>query len=204
MSHIITLLFSLIFLFENNIINYNNDFRNPGKADTVNWHVQRKLIWEDFKGQPKHNSNFSAETHYVITYTYKKNSYRDPEIKFKIHCYFEKDRSWSKEHHRNPQLLNHEQAHFDIAELHTRMFRERVAKTTFDPNSYEDQIKKLFSEILNECSEMQNQFDKETKFGIHLEEQNEWVNIINQSLRDYEMYGLSEIKSSKQQAIHLE
>ncbi len=67
MSHIITLLFSFLFLFENNIYDKNNSFRNPGKADTVNWNVQRKLMWDDFKGIPKHHSNFSAETHYVIT-----------------------------------------------------------------------------------------------------------------------------------------
>ncbi|CAN5127029.1 hypothetical protein BH23BAC1_BH23BAC1_29860 [soil metagenome] len=205
MSHIIILLISLIALFDNNPHNYfNNNYRNPGKADTVNWNVQRKLIWEDFKGIPNHHSNFSAETHYVITYTYKKNSYRDPEIKFRIHCYFEKDRSWSKEHHRNSQLLHHEQAHFDIAELHTRMFRERVAKTTFDPQKYEDQIKRIFSEILTECSEMQNQFDKETKFGILREEQDEWVSIINKNLSEFETYSIININSSKQQAIHIE
>jgi hypothetical protein len=127
--------------------------------------------------------------HYVITYTYKKSSQlKSPEFQFKIQCYFEQGRSWAKLKECNNQLLSHEQAHFDIAELHTRMFRERINKTQFDQIKYDHQIQALFSEILLECSQMQNRFDKDTRFGILAEEQNNWILNIEDALEQYAAY----------------
>lgn len=186
MNYILLGLFAVILMF--------NGGTPPSKekdnsADTVNWSSLRKLTWDDFRGPPDTVRNFSAETHYVITYTYRKsNQSKSPELHFKIQCYFEKALSWAKAKECNNQLLSHEQAHFDIAELHTRMFRERISKTLFDQAKYDDQIQVLFSDILEECSKMQEKFDKETRYGILAEEQNNWKLNIEDALGQYFNY----------------
>jgi len=174
-----------------------------GNSDTVNWNSLRKLTWDDFKGPPDTIRNFSAETHYVITYTYRKsNQQKHPELNFKVQCYFEQGRSWAKPKECNHQLLSHEQAHFDIAELHTRMFRERVAKTAFDPVDFDKQIQVIFADILSECSQMQEKFDKETRFGILAEEQNNWILNVWNSLEQYSPYSNVHVRNFNPNANH--
>lgn len=186
MHYFILGLLSIVLMFHDGL---ELSTKKGGNSDTVNWNNLRKLTWDDFKGPPDTERNFSAETHYVITYTYKKSSQsKTPELQFKIQCYFEKGRSWAKEKECNNQLLSHEQAHFDIAELHTRIFRERVSKTSFDQVKFDDQIKSIFADILSECSQMQEKFDKETRFGILADEQNNWILNIKDALEQYDSY----------------
>lgn len=186
MNHILLGLFILVFVVPKGP---SPSMTKGESSDTVNWNSLRKLTWEDFNGPPDTVRNFSAETHYVITYTYRKSSQaKYPELNFKIQCYFEKTRSWAKKHECNNQLLSHEQAHFDIAELHTRMFRERIAKTAFDKVNYDNQIQLIFADILSECSKMQEKFDKETRFGILADEQNNWILNVYDALGQYDSY----------------
>lgn len=195
------LLFLLVFYADRSSISNENYVE---KTDTIQWNPHRRLTWEDFQGPPTEQSVFSAETHYVITYSYRKSSRnKTADIKFKIHCYFEKGRSWAKTHDANDQLLSHEQAHFDIAELHTRLFRERVGNMIFDPAIFEDQIHELFSTILDECSQMQEKFDQETKFGTLAGKQKEWESFINKSINAYDYYRMAEVQSMSQQTVDI-
>jgi hypothetical protein len=68
------------------------------------------------------------------------------------------------------------------------MFRERINKTQFDQIKYDHQIQTIFSEILLECSQMQDRFDKDTRFGILAEEQNNWILNIEDALEQYAAY----------------
>ncbi len=200
MNYILLGLFSFILVFHKG----NNPTQtNKVNSDTVNWNSLRKLNWDDFKGPPDTIRHFSAETHYVITYTYKKSSQlKTPELQFKVQCYFEQGRSWAKTKDTNQQLLDHEQAHFDIAELHTRMFRERISKALFDQNKYDGQIQNIFSDILAECSQMQEKFDKETKYGILAEEQNSWIFNIWGALDQYDSYKKIHVQNMNPNANH--
>ena len=122
------------------------------------WQADRPLEWGDFKGIPKpvrfHNA---AGTGPFIKYIYSTLEGRPPEFTF--FTYFDKCRSWTVTN--SSEILEHEQLHFDIAELYTRKIRKRfdslVAEYVTNKDIYFQEKQKIDTEY-HEC---QNKYDHE-------------------------------------------
>ncbi len=83
------------------------------------------------------------------------------------------------------QLLDHEQLHFDLAELAARRIRKRFEEfkdACHDPGGTEP-IQALVSEIDRELQEEQAQYDRETQHGINLRVQDQWARKIRALLK---------------------
>ncbi len=83
----------------------------------------------------------------------------------------------------------HEQLHFDIKELYIRKLRkgyeELVKKNVYENSAYSN----LSEKILERCSTVQNEYDKEVRFNKT--EQMEWRKQIDkglEELKEYEYY----------------
>src|SRR5688500_2401651 len=89
-------------------------------ADTISWNTKR-LTCDDFAGRPNPRyMNTVALTSSSINIFYRGYEH-NPNIT--VTTTFYRRNSWVKDEGRNKHVLQHEQLHFDIAELHARKLR---------------------------------------------------------------------------------
>jgi predicted secreted Zn-dependent protease len=135
-------------------------FNTDGDQNKLVWSDHGQLTWEDFKGQPKQNSFGDALTAVNIS---AKPYVKNRKLNYAVKAYFLKDKSWCKV--RSGNLLEHEQLHFDIAELYARKVRKKVAELQRtgirDHRVYNNAIE----QILAESNELDQRYDRQTLNG---------------------------------------
>jgi len=151
-------------------------------ANIIEWNSDYKLKMEDFKGIPDYSLKYSA----ISAIEIKPVIF---EVLDSFHYNFEvlfiKNESWIKKDSKN--LLEHEQLHFDIAELFARKLRKITMEGVFtDDESFMSVIDSVYCE----WSSFDNIYDKSTMYSILSEEQNKWKIMIRDSLVLYEKYRL--------------
>ena len=143
------------------------------------WQPFNPLKWEDFKGSRPdqyHGDAGSMVKIKAVPYFVKKR------IKYDVYTLFNKTKSWALA--QSPQLLAHEQLHFDIAELYARKIRKRILQLSREPGKksdlkiYNNEIRKL----LKESNEFDRLYDIETLHGSLPKKQKEWQNKVKNSL----------------------
>lgn len=155
-------------------------FRVPQQEDAIPW-GDRALNYNDFRGKVprKPPGGAVAETFTTITLATVDNSIPGG-ILIEVKAVFQPDRSWLLPGSRNPIVLNHEQRHFDITEYCTRLMRSRLKKF--------ENYSRVFTEVSRQCELMQDDYDRETRNGIDLEEQQRWdrkVDSLLSTLKDF-------------------
>lgn len=86
-------------------------------------------------------------------------------------------------------MLQHEQGHFDIAEVFARMMRKEMAEMDLgDCKKLDLRIKKRYNKVFNKMQEMQELYDFETEHSQNRTEQIIWLNHIKQLLEKYSDY----------------
>jgi len=98
------------------------------KEEQIIWNKEQKLTWNDFKGRPKNNSpagalSFCGMRHYF--------SYKNGFIKINTETSFDCKKSWVNSEDKISSTLEHEQLHFNIAELYARKLRQELQTTKF-------------------------------------------------------------------------
>ncbi len=152
--------------------------------DTIYWNANRKLNWEDFKGRPDKTTNLLAMTQAGIGYEVACNN---GELKLKIYCYFNVNKSWTKEIDSD-DLLQHEQLHFNITELYTRMLRKKLSELS-DPCGKDIKLlDKIYSNIFKACADRQDDYDRESEHSLNDEQQKIWTEKIARELKEIEKY----------------
>lgn len=151
--------------------------------ELVKWNADYKLTWADYKGTPKKEGNTAASTstYLVIDYNIRNN-----DMSYNIKSFFSKTRSWGL--HKTDYILSHEQGHFDIAEVYARKLHKRMKAYKFNRNTYQKDLDKIYQEVIDEKSELQNTYDRETRHSINKEKQFEWLKKIEKLLEEYEDY----------------
>ncbi|RLJ62567.1 hypothetical protein CLV86_2175 [Lacinutrix venerupis] len=154
------------------------------------WQESDKLKWSDFKGEPDISSHAAAVTASGITFSYsiEKSSIRGVTgFKAKVFAHFYPEHSWCKKEVINDHILNHEQFHFNITELHVRYLREDISKLKVS-NTVAKDLDKLHKQANIDLSKMQNLYDTETNYSINKEEQAKWVTFVNTELKRLEKF----------------
>lgn len=154
--------------------------------ELIDWSVSHRLTWNDYKANPDRESGAAATTttYLGIEYTMSGNNFS-----YKIHSRFSKDRSWGL--HKTGYILSHEQGHFDIAEIFARKLNKRMIEYKFNKRKYQQDLSRIYQEIVDEKEEMQNDYDKETNHSINKTKQEEWLKKIGsmlEELKDYTDY----------------
>ncbi|GAB3926611.1 DUF922 domain-containing protein [Mucilaginibacter myungsuensis] len=143
----------------------------PVKAQVIEWQENRPLVWKDFAGKPDLRSGYSAATSSAITYSYERKTTDSVNyyFSFKVRCTFDTQVSFvrSKEHHL-PDLLAHEQLHFDISELYARKLADAFRAAVFTDN-YEKEMDDLYHKILGQCGDMQTQYDQQVYRSLNMQ-----------------------------------
>ncbi len=151
--------------------------RSP-KDSLIDWNLNRRLIWEDFKAQPDGSSVNAALTSTNINIDY---SFNNREFKYKIRCQFDPTKSWGRI--KNDYILSHEQAHFDIAEIHARLLNKALKSYRFSPKTANKDIGDIYQKLMHDHHEMQEEYDSETNYSRNESQQHEWQKKIEEKLK---------------------
>ena len=132
---------------------------------------QRALTWDDFKGSPVSSSPYVALTHSAIVLNF---SGQDNTINFSVESAFYPRQSWKKKN-VDDYILKHEQGHFDITEIYSRILRKAIAEMKFKKyDTIGSEVQKVFNQKSNDCEKLQDQYDHETDHSKKKEEQYRW------------------------------
>lgn len=145
-----------------------------------------QLKWSDFQGNPDENNPFVATTVTGIQfkYSYSLNG-ETPEFDFSVESFFDRKKSWYKKDRVNAHVLEHEQTHFDITELHARKLRKILNEAVFS-GDVKNEIEQIYIQVEEERKAMQNLFDAETNHSQNHEKEFYWRDFISKELEKYD------------------
>jgi hypothetical protein len=153
-------------------------------ADTISWHSKR-LTWDDFTGRPDPRyMNSVALTSSGINVFFRGYEH-NPNIT--VTCTFYRNHSWVKPEGRNKEVLQHEQLHFDIAELHARKLRRAIASLPKSQRTWET-IERMYNRANDECGAYQTRYDGATHHSILRDVQQQWNKRVAAELHELSAY----------------
>jgi hypothetical protein len=164
------------------------DFRVHEKE--IEWTANRKLTWEDFKGTPKtvSNVNTAAQTYCGFGFQTNRVTMFNKAKIFTLNS-FTTNLSWVRpdQKHR-ADLLEHEQGHFDLCEVYTRKLRKKLEEKQLTAFNLNTDANVIFKEIYASYLERQEEYEKETGYGLDRKKQIEWTITIGKELNELNIY----------------
>lgn len=153
--------------------------------DIIPWRPERLLEWDDFLCTPQKQGDAvaSTSTSLGIAYQLKKN-----KLSYNITCHFSKHKSWGSL--KTEYILAHEQAHFDITELHARKLYEALYNYEYNPATFKNDIAAIYERIVKEKEDMQEAYDGETDHSRRKRLQYDWLEKIDKMLSETEMFAV--------------
>lgn len=155
-------------------------------SQNVIWSDNYKLKYEDFQKTPPTDQNVrKAETAAKIEI---KPQSKPDGIEMKIYCYFKKNESWMRNDYKNQYTLDHEQGHFDIAEIHVRRLRKELQETKVSRVTGGKKIKRICKKHFRNMMSTQREYDNATSYSVREENQKMWVMKITRELKELDTY----------------
>ena len=140
----------------------------------IRWQKNRLLKWSDFKGPIDTAAKFEATTFCEVyakyNWTKKNNQYL---LTFSTASYLDPFKSSSIKQKQTPQLLRHEQLHFDIAELFARIYLQRLKLKTYTA-AFKAEIEQLNQDNLRNLKTVQDLYDEQTDHSENKYMQAKW------------------------------
>ena len=171
-----------------------------GATDTILWSA-KKLVWNNYKGNydtAVYNRQYLAVTSWRVVYQYRP-LLQQHKLEFIIYAWFDANKSWMQPKlENNRSLLLHEQGHFDLAEILTRQFRQRISEATFSRTNYADSIHQIFNKLLAAAYATQEKYDAETAHGTNSRRQAYWQTFIASELKKREAFTDKNVQSRLQ------
>jgi len=168
------------------------------KSNYLAWNKERPLLWSDFKGVYEDTGTLAqAKTTYkieieplevLVDESDNIQNYLDMDVETR----FYPEKSWVQESSDlvviTDNLLQHEQLHFDIAELYARKMRYEFSKLKKAKIRDFDAYQNVWTRLWKECRAVQKKFDFETNHGIEDAESIAWTVRIKEQLKTYEPF----------------
>ncbi len=158
------------------------------ESGKIFWNENQKLTWQDFRGKPEPSANFVASTNTGLSFQYSysiKNG--EVRVEYSVQSFFNPEGSWFLPEGVNPYILKHEQAHFDISELHARMLRKNLEGRKFS-TKVKSEMEAIYQKVEQQRRAMQTKFDAETDHSRKKEKEATWQKFIAQKLTEYERW----------------
>ncbi|WP_143960518.1 hypothetical protein [Litoribacter populi] len=152
-------------------------------GDTVFYHAERPLTWDDFKDRPNSGSRFAASIFPSFSID------GDSEVvdgklilNMRLKVFMLKNASWVAGDSKNTYGLNHEQRHFDLVKIVGERFRQMLLTMDLDPEDYDSEINFEYLEAFREMNRLQAAYDEATAHGRNKQAQAEWDKLIDEVL----------------------
>ena len=143
---------------------------NDSEDNEIRWRKNFRLDWTHFKGKAERLSPMDALTESGISFSWTCD-WRG--FHSEIYALFVPHGSWVKD--PTPTLLHHEQAHFDITEIHARKMRKFSQEHPNPCSLGKAGIDKASKAIIKASYDMQNEYDEATSHGQNRRSQKEWL-----------------------------
>lgn len=161
----------------------------PAVERSFQWTRDRKLTWNDFRGPVRMAAGDRTVAETACGIGFETNEVRAGiKPKFFVYNTFETTTSWVKAEDATPEVLQHEQSHFDICELYTRKLRERFSKASVNVHNMQTVIRNIYEATEREYAARQQRYEDETRHGIIGREQQRWTDMINRELTETEQW----------------
>ncbi len=158
-------------------------------ADTLYWSPKALLNWSDFQSTAPAGHNFAAYTFTIITMEYEVlERGRQIQPRFQVRSAFQRSKSWVDRKDplaQTPEILAHEQFHFNIAELTARDLRRKLKSKKYTSN-YRKEIRSIYEQSIQDGDDMQKRYDKESRHGLSKEAQKRWSSFVAEQLKNQE------------------
>lgn len=153
------------------------------EEESIPWRSEKKLSWEDFLCAPQKQGDAVASTSTSLGISYQ---VKDGVLNYSITCHFSKKKSWGIL--KTDYILAHEQAHFDITELHARKLYEALYHYEFNPVTFKKDINIIYDRIVKEKEAMQEAYDGQTDHSRKRRVQYDWLEKIDSMLAETEIF----------------
>ncbi|HVA98758.1 MAG TPA: hypothetical protein VNG53_07685 [Bacteroidia bacterium] len=157
------------------------------KNTEIIWSKDSILKWNDFRNIKHDLAGDAASQTFTNIFCTPSNCLNDT-VQITCYCALNKELSWGIKMYETPQLLNHEQKHFDITEIHTRLLRKAMANKKFKYWCFYRQFRRLYNKALKAESQEQSLYDKETDHGLRSLNQKKWDAKIANELKALDAY----------------
>ena len=159
-------------------------------SQRIEWKEDRKLVWSNFKSTKnnQHGKDIVAYTHCGWIYSVVKSSNPKGAAKVNIETIFNEDKFWKDHTKITEYVLNHEQKHFDIAEIYARKIRKEVVSKIKTSGDYDRYFQTIYNRILQDYRNFQALYDGVTEHGMNKEKQSEYNAIISNELEQLKDY----------------
>lgn len=141
------------------------------EEDSIIWSNNRRLTWDDFESPADENDPLHAMTSTNIAV---KANCSGNTMRFDVKCVFMKKDSWTK-NRLSKRLLDHEQVHFDLTELHARLLRQKLNASAGVCGANRLKLDAIVEKNFTEWKKEQDLYDKTTNHGLLEEKQKEWI-----------------------------
>ena len=160
----------------------------PAPAEPIVWSAARPLTPADFQGRAAPGEPMAALT---STDMNASAACRDFVFTGTVRAVFNPSKSWIRNPKTiTPALLAHEQLHFDLAELHARRLRQKLAlfKLKADCNKLQPAFDNLTKPAYNEWYREDAKYDQETNHGLNAAKQAYWAEQVRQKLEQLQEF----------------
>lgn len=158
----------------------NKRYRITEYGPVIDWRPDVRLNWNDFKAREKKGGGFAVAAS-TCGFGYDGID-KGGDISINVYVRFYCLESWNNDNFQLPDVLAHEQLHFDICELYGRKFYREVLdlrrKNKLTPKSLE----KKLNQMIEEYDNFQNRYDAETNHSTNITKQAEWYRHIKREL----------------------
>jgi hypothetical protein len=140
------------------------------------------LRFNDFKGKPAKSGTLLATS--VLQFQFKFHFF-DDIFWYELRTSFLKKESWASI--GDSSLMVHEQLHFDLMEVYSRILKKQFQEFT-NMQVNDSIVRKTYKVIENQCKADQELFDEQTGHGINSLATKEWTYKIRKMLDSLDAY----------------
>jgi hypothetical protein len=151
--------------------------------DYLSWSSSRPLTWEDFLCEPKRNTDAVALTSTALGIAYNASN---GQLHYEITCNFSKVKSWGIL--KTPYILAHEQGHFDITEIYSRILHRELQGYKFIRRTFRQDVNQIYDRVVKEKEAFQLMYDGQTDHSRNKKVQQEWLDKIQVLLTETAPY----------------
>ena len=136
------------------------------------WPHHQKLTWDDFQGSPPKSVSYPS----AVSDTGFKYQLvcRNGLLDIDVAAFFSPSGSWVKPDSKTPELLRHEQGHFNMAELYALKLRKAIldAKAGCGDTAKANAAgEKMVSQFQKQWQDAERAYEEGTKYGTDLGKQ---------------------------------
>lgn len=144
------------------------------EGEVVTWSAEKRIQWDDFKGDPDPNVDAAATTVSGLSYHFSGYIAEGKLIyEYDVKAVFFPEKSWVRQDLKDEELLLHERLHFDITAWYAAKLRKAfdTISPVADPGNA---VEAVYAKVSRALDSTQALYDRETDFSRNLREQLLW------------------------------